>query len=152
MKVPNLNGWGKLICPYFAPTCRSILGQYLEDNGFTEIGLNEVGGVRFARLGIFLEVSYELEIVPQALNVVIGIGDRKYDADGHPCCVPYWYFAPSEGSVNFVTHSKFKTEFELEAVLSTLKNAFLEPCAKRLWTNQGQLETAIRDFRSKFDC
>ncbi len=62
MKTPNLNGWEKLICPYFAPTCRRVLGKYLEDNGFTETGLNEIGGVMFSRFGIFLEVSYVLLI------------------------------------------------------------------------------------------
>jgi len=152
MKTPNLNGWEKLIRPYFAPTCRRVLGQYLEGNGFTETALNEVGGLTFSRLGIFLEITYELELVPQALSVVLGIGDKKYDSGGHPCCVPYWYLLPSVMRGNLGEQIKFKTEADLEALLPLFKNTFLEPYAKPLWINLERLETAIANFRSEFNC
>ena len=35
-----MRGWEKLICPFFGGTCRRVLGRYLEENGFTEKGLN----------------------------------------------------------------------------------------------------------------
>ena len=33
----------------------------------------------FSRFGIFLEVSYELETVPQDVTLCLGLGDQKYD-------------------------------------------------------------------------
>ena len=152
MKIPNLNGWEKLICPYFAPTCRRVWGQYLEDNGFTETGLNEIGGVMFSRFGIFLEVSYELELVPQALSVVLGIGDKKYDGGGHPCCVPYWYLLPRDSPENTATGTRFKNEAELEALMLRFRDIFLEAYAKPLWLNLDRLERAIANFRAEFSC
>jgi len=152
MNTPNLNGWEKMICPYFAPTCRRVLGQYLENNGFIETGLNEVGGVMFSRFGIFLEVSYELELVPQALSVVLGIGDKKYDAGGHPCCIPYWRLLPHDKPEHRGEQIRFKTESGLELLLLRLKEEFLEPYAKPLWLNMDHLEKAIANFRAEFSC
>jgi hypothetical protein len=152
MKTPNLHAWEKLIRPYFAPTCRRILGQYMEDNGFTETALNEIGGVMFSRFGVFLEVSYELEVVPQALSVVLGIGEKKYDAGGHPCCVPYWYLLPRDRPEHRGETIKFKTESDLEALLLRFKDEFLEPYAKPLWLNLDRLENTIANFRAEFSC
>jgi len=152
MKTPNLNGWEKLICPYFAPTCRRILGQYLEDNGFADVGLNEIEGVMFSRFGIFLEISYELEMVPQDLTMVIGIGDKKYDTGGHPCFVPYWHLLPRDRPEHRAGSTRFKTQVDLETLLLRFKDEFLEPYAKPLWLNLDCLEKAIGNFRSEFSC
>jgi hypothetical protein len=152
MKAPYLNGWERLICPYFASTCRRVLGKYLEDNGFTETGLNEIKGVVFSRFGIFLEISYELELVPQALSVVLGIGDDKYDVGGHPCCVPYWHLLPRDRSEHRGEQITFETESDLENLLLRFKDGFLEPYAKPLWLNLDRLEKAIENFRSEFSC
>lgn len=152
MKKQNLKGWEKLICPYFAPTCRYVLGAYLEDNGFTERGSNEIGGVMFHRFGIFLEISYELELVPQALSVVLGTGDKKYDAGGHPCCIPYWYILPLDRPEHRGDHIRFKTEVELVSLLQRFRDEFFEPYAKPLWLNLDRLEKAIENFRAEFSC
>jgi hypothetical protein len=152
MKTPNLNGWEKLICPYFAPTCQRVLGQYLEDNGFTETGLNEIGGVMFSRFGIFLEVSYELETVPQDLTMCLGIGEKKYDKGGHICCVPYWYLLPRDSPENTATGAGFKNEAELEKLLLRFKDVVLETYARPLWLNLDRLEKAITNFRAEFSC
>lgn len=152
MKTPNFNGWEKLICPYFAPTCRRIFGKYLEGNGFTERSFNEIGGVMFSRFGIFLEVSYELELVPQALSVVLGVGSKKYGTDGHPCCVPYWYLLPRDRPESRGIQVQFKTESDLEMLLLRFKEEFLEVYAKPLWLNLDRLEKTIENFRSEFSC
>ena len=106
----------------------------------------------FSRFGIFLEVSYELELTPQALSVVIGIGDKKYDAGGHPCCVPYWYLLPRDRPEQRGQQIKFKTESDLEALLLRFKDEFLEPYAKPLWLNLDHLEKSITNFRAEFSC
>lgn len=152
MKASNLSGWERLICPYFAATCRRVLGQYLEDNGFAETAVNEIGGVVFSRFGMFLEVSYELELVPQALSVVLGIGHNKYDPGGHPCCVPYWYLLPRNRQEHRGEQITFKTESDLETLLFRFKDEFLESYAKPLWLNLDRLEKAIENFRSEFSC
>jgi hypothetical protein len=151
MKTVNLNGWEKLICPFFAPVCRRVLSDYLEENGFAETGLNEIGGVLFSRFGIFLEISYELESAPNYwLSVVIGTGDRKYDAAGHPCCIPYWYLLPRDRPEHRGQSIKFKNESDLEALLLRFKGEFFESYAKPLWLNLDRLEKAVANFRSEF--
>ncbi len=153
MKKPHLNGWEGLICTFFGPTCRRVLGQYFEMNGFTEVRENEIGGVWFSRFGVFLEISYELETVPQTLSVVIGVGENKYESpSGHPCCVPYWYLLPRVDSQNQSGLVGFKTESELETLLGQIKDNVLEPYAKPLWNNIEKLEVTIANFRSEFSC
>jgi hypothetical protein len=58
MSARKIEGWERLICPYFAVTCRCVLGSYFEENGFAEKGLNEVKGLIFSHFDVFLEVSY----------------------------------------------------------------------------------------------
>ena len=113
MNFRRLNGWEKLVCPFFAPACRRVLGDYLETNGFSEEGLNEIKGMVFTRFSVFLEISYELELVPQALSMVLGVGDQKYDEGGHPCCVPYRYLLPKDRPEHRGEFLRFKTEAEL---------------------------------------
>jgi hypothetical protein len=152
MSARNLGGWEKLICPFFAATCRRILGRYLEENGFTEKGLNEIDGLVFSRFGVFLEVSYELELVPQALTMVLGVGDKKYDEGGHPCCVPYWYLLPRDRPEHRGESIRFQTEAELETLLVRFRDQFLESYAKPLWLNVDTLEKAVANFRGEFSC
>jgi len=152
MKNQNLSGWERLICPYFAPTARRVLSHYLEENGFTENGLNEIEGLVFSRFGVFLEVSYELELTPQALTMVLGVGDKKYDDGGHPCCVPYWYLLPRDRPEHQAGATRFKNEIELESLLVRFREQFLEPYAKPLWLNIESLEKGIANFRAEFSC
>ncbi len=152
MSQRQLGGWERLICPYFAPVCRRVLGHYLEENGFTEKGLNEIAGLVFSRFGVFLEVSYELEMVPQALTMVLGVGDKKYDEGGHPCCVPYWYLLPRDRPEHQGELIRFKTEADLEALLVRFRDQFLELYAKPLWLNLEGLEKVITNFRAEFSC
>lgn len=152
MSARKMGGWERLICPYFAAACRRVLGRYLEENGFAEKGLNEVEGLMFSRFGVFLEVSYELETVPQALTMVLGVGEKKYDEGGHPCCVPYWYLLPRDRPEHRGESIRFKTESELEALLVNFRDQFLEPYAKPLWLNVDSLEKAIANFRAEFSC
>lgn len=152
MRTRRFNGWEKLICPFFAETARRVLGRYLEKNGFAEKGPNEIDGLVFTRFGVFLEVSYELEMVPQALTMVLGVGDRKYEEGGHPCCVPYWHLLPRDRPDHQGGATRFKNEAELEALLVRFRDQFLEPYAKPLWLNLDALEKAIANFRAEFSC
>ena len=152
MSTRNLKGWEKLICPFFAPTCRRVLDSYMEENGFAEKGPNEIGGLVFSRFGVFLEVSYELEMVPQALTMVLGVGDKKYDEGGHPCCIPYWYLLPRDRPEHRGESIRFETEAELEVLLVNFRDQFLEPYAKPLWLDLDALEKAILNFRAEFSC
>ena len=152
MNSQNLNGWEKLICPFFGPVCRSSLGAYLVENGFMEKGKNEIGGFVYTRFGVFLEISYELEVVPQALSMVLGIGDNKYDESGHPCCVPYWYLLPRDRKEHCGKGLNFSTAAELERLLVQFKDGFLEPYAKPLWLSPDSLDVVIRNFRAEFSC
>ncbi len=152
MKTPNWNGWERLICPYFTVTCRRVLSEYMEENGFTEVSINEMGGLMFSRFGVFLEVNYEMETVPQDLTMCIGTGERKYDKDGHICCVPYWYLLPRDSPENSATGAGFRNEAELEALLLRFREAFLELYAKPLWLNSDRLEKTIENFRAEFSC
>ena len=152
MSARQLNGWEKLICPFFAEATRRVLGHYMEENGFSEEGLNEIDGLVYSRFGVFLEVSYELEMVPQALTMVLGIGEKKYDEGGHPCCVPYWHLLPRDRPEHQAGATRFKNEAELEALLVRFRDQFLEPYAKHLWLNLDSLEKAIANFRAEFSC
>jgi len=130
-----------------------VLGDYLEGNGFAEKGPNEVGGLMFSRFDVFLEISYELETSPNyALSMVLGIGDKKYDEGGHPCCVPYWHLLPRDRREHRGESIRFTTEPELEALLVRFRDQFLEPYAKPLWLNLDALEKAIVNFRAEFSC
>ena len=152
MSARNLGGWEKLICPFFAATCRRVLGRYLEENGFAEKGPNEIDGLVFSRFGVFLEVSYELEFVPQALPMVLGVGDKKYDEGAHPCCVPYWYLLPRDRPEHRGESIRFQTEAELETLLVRFRDQFLESYAKPLWLDVDTLEKAVANFRAEFSC
>ncbi len=153
MSTRNLGGWERLVCPFFAAACRRVLGDYLEGNGFAEKGPNEVGGLMFSRFDVFLEISYELETSPNyALSMVLGIGDKKYDEGGHPCCVPYWHLLPRDRREHRGESIRFTTEPELEALLVRFRDQFLEPYAKPLWLNLDALEKAIVNFRAEFSC
>ena len=152
MSAQRLNGWEKLICPFFAEATRRVLGRYMEENGFSEKVLNEIDGLVYSRFGVFLEVSYELEMVPQALTMVLGIGEKKYDEGGHPCCVPYWHLLPRDRPEHQAGATRFKNEAELEALLVRFRDQFLEPYAKHLWLNLDSLEKAIANFRAEFSC
>jgi hypothetical protein len=153
MKKPNVRGWEQLICPYFSPTCRRVLGAYLQENDFSEKGENEIGGLVLSRADIFLEISYELETAPSyALSIVLGTGDRKYDEGGHPCCVPYWYLLPPGRPEHRGAGVRFTNERELESLLTRFKDSILEPYAKPLWLNVEKLELTIANFRAEFSC
>lgn len=157
MKTPDLYGWEKLICPYFTSTCRRVLGQYLEGNGFTETGLNVIGGVTFSRLGVFLDVDYDLEPAPQELTMLLGITNKKYGPKAQSCRVPYWWLLRRNSPENTVSNTRrrneaelefvrFRNEAELEAVLLRFRDVFLETCAKPLWLDPGRLEQVIDEF------
>ena len=149
----KLGGWEELVCPFFAPVSRRVLGHYLESNGFAEKGLNEIGGLMFSRFGVFLEISYELDTAPDyALSMVVGTGEKKYDVGGHPCCVPYWYLLPRDRPEHRGESISFKTETDLEALLVRFRDQFLEPYAKHLWLNLDTLEKVIANFRAEFSC
>jgi hypothetical protein len=152
MRTRRFNGWERLICPFFAKTARSVLGRYLEENGFSEKGPNEIDGLVFSRFGVFLEVSYELEMVPQALTMVLGVGDKKYDEGGHPCCVPYWYLLPRDRPEHRGEMIRFSSESDLEPLLARFRDQFLEPYAKALWLDTDRLEKTIANFRAEFSC
>lgn len=152
MNTPNLNGWEKLICPFFGPTCRRVLGNYLEENGFTEKGQTEIGGITFSRFGVFLEINYELEMFPQSLTIAIGVGDEKYNEGRHPCFVPYWYLIPRSRTENRAGFTRFKNEGELEALLTHFRDNVLESDAKSFWLDVEKLELAIGNFRAEFSC
>lgn len=153
MSARKINGWERLICPYFAPVCRRVLGCYLEGNGFVEKGVNEVEGLVFTRFDVFIEVSYELDTAPNYIvSMVLGIGDKKYDEGGHPCCVPYWHLLPGERPERRGELIGFATESELEALLRRFRDEFLEPYARPLWLDTDSLEKAIANFRAEFSC
>ena len=142
-----------MMCPFFEAAARRVLGSYLEENGFSEKGPNEIGGLVFSRFGVFLEVSYELETAPNyAISMVLGIGDKKYDEGGHPCCVPYWYLLSRDRAEHRGESIRFKNEAELEALLLRFRDQFLEAYAKRLWLDVSSLETMIANFRAEFSC
>ncbi len=124
----------------------------MEENGFVEIGLNELGGLIFSRFGAFLEISYELELVPQPLTMCLGIGEKKYDERGHICCVPHWYLLPRDKQELRGKATGFRNEAELEALLLRFKEAFLESYAKPLWLDLDRLEKTIENFRAEFSC
>jgi hypothetical protein len=91
-------------------------------------------------------------MVPYDLTMVVGIGDKKYDDGGHPCCVPYWYLLPRDRPEHHPGSTRFKTEQELESLLVLFRDSFLETHAKPLWLNQDRLEKAIANFRAEFSC
>jgi hypothetical protein len=151
MSARNWGGWERLICPYFAATCRRVLGRYFEESGFTEKGLNEVDGLIFVRFGVFVEVSYELETAPNyAISMVLGLGGKKYDQNGNPCGVPYWFLLPPDRAEHRGKMINFRSQTALIALLEHFRDQFLEPYAKPLWADVDRLEKAIQDFR--IDC
>lgn len=153
MNTQNLGGWERLICPFFAAVSRRVLGNYLEENGFLEKGLNEIQGLVFTRFDAFLEISYELDTGPNyAISMVLGLGDKKYDEGGHPCCIPYWYLLPRDRPEHRGELIRFETEAELEALLLRFREQFLESYAKPLWLDLDGLEKAITNFRAEFSC
>lgn len=152
MSTRDLGGWERLICPFFAAVCRRVIGPYLKECGFAERGLDAIEGLMFSRRGVFLDVSYELEVVPQALTMVLGIGEKQFDEGGRPCCVPYWHLLPPDRPEHRGELIGFKTESELEALLARFRDQFLEPYAKPLWLNVQSLEVAISTFRAELGC
>jgi hypothetical protein len=151
MSARKMGGWERLICPYFAAACRRVLGAYFEENGFAEKGLNEVEGLMFSRFDVFIEVSYELDTAPNyAISMVVGLGDKKYDEGGHPCCVPYWHLLPRDRPEHRGEMIRFSSESELERLLAHFRDQFLEPYAKPLWLDTDRLEKAIANFRAEF--
>jgi hypothetical protein len=150
VKLKKLKGWEGLVCPFFAHSTRRILGDYFEANGFAEKGANEIDGLIYSRFGVFVEVSYELELVPQALTMVLGVGEGKYDLGGHSCCVPYWYLLPRNRPEHQADDMSFKTEAELESLLVRFREQFLETYAKPLWVDPEALERTIANFRAEF--
>lgn len=144
-------GWEKLNCPFFAPTCRRILSDYLEAQGFVEKELTPVGGIVYRRFDVFLEVSYESETCPNySPTIVLGIGPGKYDEGGRPGGVPFWYVIPNNLPERSYTFWTFKTEADLESVLARIKDALLEPHARPLWLNLDRLEKYITNFRAEY--
>ncbi len=149
MNTRNWGGWERLICPYFAATCRRVLGRYFEENGFTEKGLNEVEGLVFVRFGVFVEASYDLETAPNyGISINIGLGDKKYDKSGIPCGVPYWYLLPLDRAEHRGEMIRFRSEVALVALLEHYRDQFLEPYAKPLWVDVDRLEKTIEGFRA----
>jgi hypothetical protein len=125
-----------------------VLGQYLEENGFAEKGLNEINGIIYSRFEVFLEISYELEMVPQALTVVLGVGEKKYGEDGCLYFVPYWYLLPRDRPEHRAVSSQFKNEGELEALLVRFRDEILDSYARPLWLSIDRLEETIKNFRA----
>jgi hypothetical protein len=150
MKTPDLNGWEKLICPFFAETCRHALGSYLEDNGFREFKQNQIGGLLFSRFGVFLEISYVLEVFPQDLTISLGTSQELYDSDGRPCFIPYWYLLPMGSNERNANFTGFKTKTELESLFENFAKLFLETHFKSLWMKVDNLEKMILNFQSEF--
>jgi hypothetical protein len=82
--------------------------------------------------------------------MVLGLGDKKYDEDGHPCCVPYWYLVPSDRPEHRSGMVRFSSESELERLLVHFRDKFLELYAKPLWLDTDRLEKTIENFRAEF--
>jgi hypothetical protein len=150
MKSKDLGDRTSPVGSFFARTTLRVLGSYFEENGFTEGRPDKFGSLMFFRFGVFLEVSYELDIVPHAITIVIGIGDKKYDRGRLPCGVPYWYLLPRDRPGHQVDESAFEGEKELEQLLVRFRDQFIEPFAKPLWLNVDALERAISNFRAEF--
>lgn len=151
MSKTATEGWETRNCLFFAPTCRRILSEYLEAQGFVERELTPVGGIVYRRFEVFLEVSYEPDTCPNySPTIVLGIGPGKYDAGGRPGGVPFWFVIPDSLPERNYTFWTFKTEGDLEAVLARIKDALLEPHARPLWQDVDQLEKYIASFRAEF--
>lgn len=151
--MKNWFGWDKLICPYFTQTCRNVLSSYLNINGFTETATDEIGGLFFLRDGVFLEISYEIETAPNyAVSMVLGVGERKFDNDGHPRGIPYWYVISRDHSVESLANKRYASPAELEVLLLRYKNQFLEYTAKPLWREPRRIEVLVNVFRNEFNC
>jgi hypothetical protein len=151
MSKPGTGGWERLNCSFFAATCRRVLSDYLEAEGFVEKEVTPVGGVVYRRFEIFLEISYELQTCSNySPTIVLGIGPRKYDEGGRPRGVPFWYVIPNNLPERSYTFWTFKTEADLESVLARIKDGLLEPHARPLWLNIDRLEKSITNFRAEY--
>ena len=144
-------GWERLNCPFFATTCRRILSDYFEAQGLVEKEMTPIGGIVYGRLNMFLEISYEPEMCPNySPTIIMGIGPSKFDEDGRPTGVPFWYVIPSNRPERSYAFWTFKTETDLESVFVRIKDALVEPYAKSLWLNLDRLEKYIQNFRAEY--
>jgi hypothetical protein len=115
----------------------------MEGNGFSEGKEDAVGSVVFRRLDVFFAVSYELELVPQDVQMLLGIGEDYLH------CVPYWYLLPHLRTSGGEMTTGFRSEAELEAVLVGCLDRFIEPHAKPLWLDVNALRGVISRFSAE---
>jgi len=59
-----------------------------------------------------------------------------------------WFALPSDHPYTTKIFWTFKTEADLERVLTEIKEQFLEPYAKPLWLNRARLEKSIANFHA----
>ena len=150
MNSKNTYGWERLNCPFFTSACHRVLSPYLEEQGFAEKEVGSIGEIIYKRFDVFLEIGYEPETCPNySPTVVLGLGDSKYDDAGRPAGVPLWYLLPQGHSEKTGKFWTFKTEADLERMLTEIKTQFLEPHAKPLWLDMNKLEKHIENFRTK---
>lgn len=149
----STNGWEQLDCRYFAETCREVIGDYLEAQGFAEKGLTNGGGIIYSRFDVFLQINYDTNLYPKyTFTTVVGIGDGAYTKQGRFSGVPMWFILPEDHLYRTRVHWTFSSKDELAKVLEEVRAEFLETTVVPLLLNRDGLERMIANFRSEFCC
>jgi hypothetical protein len=149
MKQDSTSGWEKLNCPFFAAACRRVFNDYLHGEGFIEEKITRTGGIIYRHNEVFLEISYVPETYPNySPSIILGIGEDKFDKEGQPLGVPFWYLTKKDAEQNY-TFWTFNSEKDLLSSLTKIKDSCLEAYGKRLWNDPDHLKDYIANFRNR---
>lgn len=142
--LPDWNGWERLIVPFFTPVCRRVLTPYLTERGFHETDAKVGGGLVYQRADVFFEISYYLETVPNEITLVLG----THRTFGRAVRAPLWFVKcggdPDPGEL----WQRFRTEAELEGVVTRIRDELLRVYAEPLWDDGQRLDQLIARFEA----
>lgn len=147
----NSNGWEQLDCPYFADTCREVMGGHLEKYGLREKA-SDASGILFVLDTLFVEFSYDTNLFPNyTTHVLTGFRKRAHGKQDEFNGVPMWYLLPVHHPYRRRVHWTFTNKQELEKVFHEIGAEFLEPILMPLLASETALKSVVTEFNSEWE-
>lgn len=142
-----MNGWERLLCPFFRRAGDRVLTPYLELHGFNARNTGRLASLTYARADVLVDIAYEIETYPNYVpGIALGFEPGHHVAEGVLNLVPMWFLIPESVPEHSYTSWTFRTESDLDDVLTRIRGKILEQHARPFWKDPARLEDSVARF------
>ena len=137
------------ISTYFNPICAGQLTGYFLALGLTKVRQEDIRTTWIGRTA-FVDISHMPETSPDyEIQVFVGIGDQRFDANGNWQCVPLWALMPREQEAKIAEVLRFNSESQLRLVLEQCRSTYFPLYIEPQLKNHVELQREITRFSSR---